>query len=292
MRFDGSDARTNTLRRAGALLLLLAAASCAKAPALPSGPSGANHVPGKFVWHALLTDDVDGARRFYGSLLGWQFETVGTDGKYNVIRSGRKDVGTLVLVEPPSPGERITQWLSFVSVDDVNATTGLFKRKGRVYRGPTDIPEFGRVAIVADPLGAPLALIRTAKGDPPDGDEPAQHEWLWREYVAANPESAFAFYHSAFGYNAKVELEGEHGPYWVLRSGEHGRAGGFRCPWPTVKPNWLPYVRVEDAAEAAHKVESLGGKVLLAPSPSIRNGSLAIVADPQGAVLALQKYPF
>ncbi len=29
---------------------------------------------GKFVWHDLVTDDPAAARRFYGSLLGWEFE--------------------------------------------------------------------------------------------------------------------------------------------------------------------------------------------------------------------------
>jgi predicted enzyme related to lactoylglutathione lyase len=38
-------------------------------------------------------------------------------------------------------------------------------------------------------------------------------------------------------------------------------------------------------------VVSLGGKVVLAPRPDIRNGTLAVVADPSGAVLALQKWP-
>ena len=29
---------------------------------------------GKFVWHDLITDDVDGIRRFYGGLMGWSFD--------------------------------------------------------------------------------------------------------------------------------------------------------------------------------------------------------------------------
>jgi hypothetical protein len=39
-------------------------------------------------------------------------------------------------------------------------------------------------------------------------------------------------------------------------------------------------------------VAGLGGKVLLAPRPDLRKGSLAVVADPAGAVVALQKYPY
>ena len=58
-----------------------------------------------------------------------------------------------------------------------------------------------------------------------------------------------------------------------------------------VQPNWLPYVRVEDPSALAAKVVSLGGRVAIAPRPDIRNGTLAIVIDPRGAALALQKWP-
>jgi hypothetical protein len=33
----------------------------------------------------------------------------------------------------------------------------------------------------------------------------------------------------------------------------------------------------------------LGGKVLLAPSPQLRDGTMAVVTDPSGALLVLQK---
>jgi hypothetical protein len=39
-------------------------------------------------------------------------------------------------------------------------------------------------------------------------------------------------------------------------------------------------------------VPDLGGTVLFAPRPDVRSGSLAIVADPTGAALALQRWPF
>jgi len=57
-----------------------------------------------------------------------------------------------------------------------------------------------------------------------------------------------------------------------------------------VESNWLPYVRVDDAAALAGRVRDLGGEVLLAPSSEIRDGSLAIVADPSGAALALVEW--
>jgi len=85
----------------------------------------------------------------------------------------------------------------------------------------------------------------------------------------------------------------ENAAYVVLKS-DRARAGVFRLPdsKSQVPPNWLPYVLVTDPAGLAARVTGLGGRVLLEPSPEHRKGSLAIVADPSGAVVALQKFPF
>jgi len=39
-------------------------------------------------------------------------------------------------------------------------------------------------------------------------------------------------------------------------------------------------------------VKDLGGEIILPPSDEIRKGSVALIADPSGAVLAIQKWPF
>ena len=67
----------------------------------------------------------------------------------------------------------------------------------------------------------------------------------------------------------------------------------FSFPSPaTYLPTWLPYVFVEDPAGLAARVPALGGRVLLPADPARRNGSLVVIADPGGAPLALQRYPF
>jgi hypothetical protein len=54
----------------------------------------------------------------------------------------------------------------------------------------------------------------------------------------------------------------------------------------------LPYLLVSEPAQLVTRVRSLGGDVLLEPNAGVRKGSLAVVTDPSGAVVALQKYPF
>jgi predicted enzyme related to lactoylglutathione lyase len=146
--------------------------------------------------------------------------------------------------------------------------------------------------LVADPFGAPVAFLHSESGDPADGTPPAVGQWLWREYVSTTPEDALRFYQNLVGWTAKLESEDRSLDYWVLRSNERGRAGAFRNPWPNVKPNWLPYVRVDDARLAADKARALGGDIVFEPRAEVRNASAAIVRDPSGAVFGLQKYPY
>ena len=72
------------------------------------------------------------------------------------------------------------------------------------------------------------------------------------------------------------------------------RAGLFQLPATAtgVEPNWLPYVLVNDPAALGARVGGLGGRMLLPATPDRRNGSVVVIADPGGAPLALQKFPF
>jgi predicted enzyme related to lactoylglutathione lyase len=99
--------------------------------------------------------------------------------------------------------------------------------------------------------------------------------------------AALSFYANFAGFG-REQQRGNLGHY-VMREGRGG-AGLLPIENAPVESNWLPYVRVEDAAELASRTRDLGGEVLLAPSPEVRNGELAIVADPSGAALALVEW--
>jgi predicted enzyme related to lactoylglutathione lyase len=53
-------------------------------------------------------------------------------------------------------------WLPWVAVDDIDATVGKVKAlKGKVVTKPHDVPGVGRAALVTDPTGAPLGLLKS-----------------------------------------------------------------------------------------------------------------------------------
>ena len=51
--------------------------------------------------------------------------------------------------------------------------------------------------------------------------------------------------------------------------------------------HWTAYVRVDDAEEAARRVASLGGEVLVRPFAVAELARIALIADPAGALLGL-----
>ena len=101
---------------------------------------------------------------------------------------------------------------------------------------------------------------------------------------------ALSFYEEAFGYQVETVTRDSGRDYNVLWSSGGPRAAVLENPFDDVRSVWIPYVRVEDPAGAAGQAEALGGKILIEPRPGLRKGTLAVVLDPSGAPIALQKW--
>jgi hypothetical protein len=122
------------------------------------GPMG----QGVFVWDELGAGDVGGAERFYGDVFGWTTKDMGADyGGYKIFQRSPDDengVGGL-MANPDS--SMPTAWHPYVAVDDVDATLTKTKELGgSVVLEPMDVPQVGRIAVIQDPTGAVLGLIK------------------------------------------------------------------------------------------------------------------------------------
>jgi len=250
--------------------------------------------PGAIIWHDLATEDVRASRQFYGQLLGWTFEETERMGRPYVLATlGGEYVAGMMEVTDQTPGRPDSQWLSFMSVESVDEAVAQTEMAGgTIIVAPVTLDRAGRVAVVADPQGAPLGLARLTAGVPRPPDTPTTGRFFWSEYLASDAGEALAFYRRLAGYTDEVTAQQAGITYYVLRTGRP-RAGLFAIPASVtnVKPNWLPYIMVTDPAGMAARAEQLGGRVLLRPNPQARAGTLAIVADPTGAAVALQKWP-
>ena len=148
----------------------------------------------------------------------------------------------------------------------------------------------GRVAAITDPEGAVVGLAKSSIGDPDDKTTaPAPGNVVWTELLSNDPVAAAKFYQSLAGYDVDT-VERRGGKYTFLSSGGAKRAGILKNPAEKYDPVWLTYFGVKDPAIAAEKAVSLGGTIILPPSPDLRDGTMAIVTDPAGAILVLQNW--
>jgi len=276
----------------GAALALAVLSGCATSrPAIApiTTDQAAAPRPGKFVWRDLLTEDLDGVKRFYGELLGWEFTSTAIP-HYTLIEYRGRPIGGIVDVAGRNSQVKESQWISLLSVPDVDAATrATTAAGGTVHVGPTDIAGRGRLAVVTDPQGAVIAYLRATGGDPPD-NRPAVGEFLWTELWTADLNGSARFYDDLVSYDLEDEVILDDVDYVVFERNGVPRAGVIVRPIEKVPAHWLPYVRVEDPEALAARVEELGGQVILPPSEEIRKGTVTIVLDPAGAALALQKW--
>ena len=277
------------VRAVGPAVVLLGVLGVAGAqrPAAQSPPTE----PGRFLWHDLMSRDVAAAKRFYGSLLGWRFEDTRRGDRPYVVATL---AGTPVagIVDVTAIDGAVPQWLSFMSVSDLDQSLSLVRSEGgKVLVEPRELERFGRAAVVADAQGAPIGFAQL-RADRPESPQSAGR-FFWMEYLARDASQALQFYKRLAGYDSRISDSRLNVEYHVL-SRSRPRAGLFQLPETVagVEPNWLPYMLVEDTASLASRAAQLGGRVVVPVSPDRRNGSLAVVADAEGAVLALQKYPF
>ena len=247
---------------------------------------------GKVIWNDLITEDLGTARQFYGGLFGWTFESMpGRGSEYVVVRDGSSYVAGMLEVDARPDGKKLTRWLPYMSVEDVDAAVRRSVVGGAsVAADPRDVG-LGRVAAIIDPEGAVIGLARSSIGDPDDDTtRPAPGRVVWSELLSSDPVAASAFYRLLAGLDIEV-IERRGGFYTLLSNGGINRAGIMPRPTDDVDPVWLTYFGVSDPRAAAARAKELGGTVLLPPSPDVREGTMAIVTDPVGAVLVLQKIP-
>jgi predicted enzyme related to lactoylglutathione lyase len=139
-----------------------AAFSVLRRPSDAGPPPDPNRVgPGDFCWEELHTSDPEAAARFYADVFGWSIESTPMEFPYWIAKNGDQMVAGFMR-QPPEAPQR-PAWLSYVAVADVDASAAqAVSLGGIVLVPPSDIPEMGRFAVLADPGGASFALFQAA----------------------------------------------------------------------------------------------------------------------------------
>ena len=243
-------------------------------------------LPGKFVWFEHVSKEPKRAQAFYGEVLGWKVSPfpVGDD-SYDMIASGDAMLGGY---DVRRAGDGPARWRSVQSVASVDDTArAVVAAGGKVIEPPSDMPQVGRFARIADPLGAELALITSVTDDPPDA--PATHgRFFWNELHTRDASKSAAFCQQALGFAVRAQDMGPSGTYHILSQGGVDR-GGITSHGAGEPSFWLPYVFVDDADAALARALRHGGKPDVPASDIPGIGRFAVFTDPLGATLAVMK---
>jgi uncharacterized protein len=246
-----------------------------------------------------FTPDLAVARRFYTGVFGWEFAGPGpmpTDppGEYWIARvRGAEVAGLGSLPTPETPAA----WNTQVAVEDVDAAVRRARDAGgTVLAGPVDAPPAGRLAVVADPSGAPITLWH------PDGrhgagivNEPSA--WAMSLLTTPDPDAATEFYGAVFGWNAEPFTDAGPGISLFRRPGYVGGEESQPVPRdvvaamaavPDTPAAWTVDFWIEDADAAAQAAAAHGGSVAAAPhdAPPFRR---AVLSAPDGATFTVSE---
>lgn len=250
----------------------------------------------KFFWYELLTPDVAAARDFYGHVIGWTFaEMEGGDMPYTIVSAGNRPVGGLfALTAEMEAGGARPGWIGYIETADVDAKAAEIEAAGGVLHMPArDVPGAGRIAMLADPGGAPFYVMAPR---PPEGAGPlaplaptAPGAFSWAElYAGQGQAAAFAFYSGLFGWESLMEMDmGPMGTYRLFGADGVQLGGIMDKPVHVPASFWGFYTTVDAIDAAAARLTEKGGRVLNGPH-QVPGGSWIVQAsDPQGAAFAL-----
>lgn len=117
--------------------------------------------PGQWIWSSLITTDPDTDAAFYQTLFGYDVFDLppGKGTRHFLLASGgyaRASANSM----PTSTVHLHPHWLNYVRVDDAVAKAAkAVALGGRVLVEPRMDRQGGKIAVVADPLGAPFGLL-------------------------------------------------------------------------------------------------------------------------------------
>ncbi len=240
-----------------------------------------------FIWHDLMTNDVEAAKKFYGAVVGWTFEAQMPD--YHVASTNGAGMGG-IMATPPELKWMPPFWSGYIYVTDVDATVAKIKRlDGKIHREPWDVPNVARMAVVGDPTGASFNIMqpypREGSSLPPSS---ALGAVGWNEAHVGDLDAAWKFYSEMFGWTKGTVMPmGEMGDYMLFQINGQDIGGMMKKFDAMPKPAWLYYFNVDGMEAAAARITAGGGKIMMGPHQVPGGNWIVNASDPQGGYFSL-----
>ncbi|MEU7552932.1 VOC family protein [Streptomyces sp. NPDC044571] len=246
-------------------------------------------------WVDAMFKDVEGAKSFYGEVLGWTFGDASSEyGNYTQAYSDGKAVAAVV---PPMPGgDAPSQWCLYFASPDAEATAEKIKSAGgQLMMEPMQVGSFGTMVLAKEPSGAVFGVWQPGehRGFEKTGEPGA---YAWAEVFTRDPEKADAFLKEVFPYGVQ-RMEPGDDPEAAGMDYKIYSVGGPQNPVlgrmrmgdefpPEIPPYIQVFFAVPDCDDAVATAQSRGGTLHFGPMDS-PFGRFAALTDQQGAAFAV-----
>ncbi|MFD1504714.1 VOC family protein [Georgenia yuyongxinii] len=266
------------------------------------------YVPGVPCWVDLASPDPGRAAAFYGTVFGWQFEDLSSDGDgtYRWARLDGVDVAGIA-----GTGVGPASWRTFVRVDDADrAATEAIAKGGAAVERDLTVPPDGRALMLTDPAGAGVG-VWAPSAHPGAQLVNAPGTWNFNTLRTPDLDAAETFYGAVFGWRvAAADFGGStatmlclpgygdvvdaDNPGWKKGHEEGGSPAGFTdiVAWLETAPapaRWGVEFNVHDTRATVDTALAVGGQVLRAPTEGFGMWSAALV-DPLGAEFSINDF--
>jgi uncharacterized protein len=243
-------------------------------------------------WVDLWTSDVEGSRKFYAELFGWEAQAPSPEfgGYFMFTRNGVPTAGAMGDMGDMGADN---SWKIYLATDDIAKTVEAAESDGaQIVSPPMDVADLGTQAVLVDPTGAQLGTWQP--GTFPgftvlnEHGAPSFFELHTRDHA-----TAVAFYRSVFHWDTDAVGDSDEFRYTTMRDpGGEGELAGIMDATAFlpdgVPAHWSVYWAVDNADATVAKVKALGGSVV-ADAVDTPYGRLATVADPAGAQFKLRQ---
>ncbi|MGW0865870.1 VOC family protein [Streptomyces sp. NPDC002611] len=239
-------------------------------------------------WADATFSDLEGAKNFYGEVLGWTFAEASPEyGDYTQAYADGKAVAAVV---PPMPGqpEAPSQWCLYFAARDTAAIAARIRDNGgEVLMEPMQVGDFGTMCLARDPSGVVFGVWQAGSHE---GFEVMAEPgaYTWAEVFTREPEKSDAFFPAVFSYRQRDMKDGDI-DFRIYDLGERTVLGRMQMTEefpPEVPPYINVYFTVEDCDDAVAKAAKLGGILRFGPMTT-PFGRFAAISDPQGAMFSV-----
>lgn len=242
-------------------------------------------------WADLWTSDVEGSRKFYSELFGWEALEPSAEfgGYFMFTRNGVPVAGGMGDMGDMSANN---SWSIYLASNDIAKTVEAAETSGAQVISPaTPVADLGLQAVLLDPTGAHLGTWQP--GTFPgftvlnEVGTPSWFELQTRDYAAA-----VGFYRTVYHWDTHTVGDSDDFRYTTMRhpNGDSDLAGimdaGAFLP-DGVPAHWSIYWEADDVDAYVARVKALGGSIVMDPQDSAF-GRLATVLDPAGAQFKLR----